>query len=104
MQKPYKEKSLFASQKLVTTAGTAVALSATKKLIAKLKVRALTTNTGAIYIGDSTVSASVGYPLATGVEIDLDDLLDNSSDVIDISKIYIDSAVNGEGVALIYFP
>lgn len=101
---PYKEKSLFADQKLVTTAGTAVALSATKKLLSKVKVRALTTNTGAIFIGDSTVSASVGYPLAAGVEIDLDDLLSNNSDVIDLSKIYIDSAVDAEGVAFIYFP
>lgn len=103
-ERPYQEKALFASQKIVTTAGTRVALSATKKLLSKLKIRALTTNTGAIYIGDVTVSSTIGYPLAAGVEIDLDSLLVNDDDVIDISKIYIDSAVNLEGVALIYFP
>lgn len=102
-EKPYQKKTLAAFQKLVTTAGTSVALYATEKLLPKVKVRALTTNTGAIYIGDSTVSASIGYPLAAGVELDLDDLLSSDSDVIDISKIYIDSAVNGEGVALIYY-
>jgi hypothetical protein len=101
-EKPYVERSLVATQKLVTTAGTRVALSATKVLLPRLKIRALTTNTGVIYVGSVLVSSTVGYPLAPGVEIDIDDLLFSDEDVIDISKIYIDSSVNLEGVALIY--
>ena len=100
---PRSEKTLVTGQKLVAAAGTQLPLLAAKKLVWKCKIRALTTNAGAVFVGDSTVDAATGYPLAAGVELDLDDLLGESGDIIDLSKIYVDAATNADGVAFIYF-
>jgi hypothetical protein len=89
-------------RKAVTTAGTRVALSSTAKYVKKLKIKALPGNTGVMYLGDVAVSASNGYPLAAGAEISLVDLFWKDGDVVDLSVLYIDSAVNGEGVSLVY--
>lgn len=83
-------------QKTVTTAGTEVALG-TGAVSGPILIKALTTNTGLVYVGyvsGGTVSSSTGYPLAAGdvVLIDHCTALDN---------ILVDSAVNGEGVSWI---
>ncbi len=59
-----------------------------------LMVKALTTNTGLIYIGyvSADVESTNGLSLAAG-----DVVIFNF--VRELSQIYIDSAVNGEGVA-----
>ena len=77
----------------VTTAGTRVALSSSTS-IASVTVKASATNTGYIYVGSSSVSSSNGFQLSArdAVSIDIDNL----------SKVYIDSSVNGEGVSYIY--
>jgi len=85
-------------RKVVTTAGTAVALGSTTA-IKKIYVQAETDNTGVIVIGASTVVASLstrrGIALNAGdsIEIDIDDLAD----------LFIDSTVNGDGVTFTYF-
>jgi hypothetical protein len=88
--------------KNVTTAGTRVALSATSKKVKKLKIRALAANTGVMYLGDVTVAAANGYQLPAAAEISLVDLFSKDGDVVDLAAVYIDSAVNGEGVSLVY--
>jgi hypothetical protein len=95
-------RDLITLHKTVTTAGTRVKLSATSKLVKKLKVKALVGNAGVIYIGDVTVAAANGYQLAAGAEISLVDLFYKDGDVVDLTNIYIDSAVNGDGVSLVY--
>jgi len=78
----------------VTAAGTAEALGS-QQVNASLSVKALTTNTGLVYVGNDgagDVAVSNGYPLAAG-EVVVFDLVSNLANVI------IDSAVNGEGVA-----
>jgi len=95
-------RDLITLQKKTVTAGTRVALSATKKLVKKLKIKALVGNTGAIFLGDVTVAAATGYQLAAGAEIDLVDMFYKEGDTVDLNKIYIDSAVNAEGVSLVY--
>ncbi len=97
------ERALVAYQKTVTAAGTAEALEASTKLVYKVKLKALSTNTDLVYVGDSTVAAATGFSLAAGVELSLTDLIGSSEDVMDLSKIYIDSAVSGEGVSVVYF-
>lgn len=54
-------------------------------------VKALPTNTGLIYVGNSTVSAGNGHVLSPreSVPIEIDNL----------NRIYIDAQVNGEGVS-----
>jgi hypothetical protein len=99
----YDVRKLVTAHKAVTTAGTRVALSATKKVVRKLKVRALTTNTGVIYLGDVTVASTNGYPLAAGVELDVTSIFPNDNCAVDLNTLYIDAAVNGEGLAFTYF-
>lgn len=81
--------TLGSGKKLVTTAGTRVQLASTTS-IKGLSVKALSTNTGLIYIGDVTVASSNGFQLSAGDE--------QSFDISDLASLYVDSAVNGEGV------
>ncbi len=84
-------------RKVVTTAGTAVALASTTTAKYVIIV-AETDNTGIIVVGGSTVVAAQstrrGVPLAAGeiVAFAIDDLAD----------VYIDSTVNGDGVTFTY--
>jgi hypothetical protein len=59
-----------------------------------LAIRALSTNTGVVYVGnagDGTVSSSSGYQLAAGDQIVL-------GYVGDLSSIMVDAATNGDKV------
>lgn len=91
-----------AEEKTVTAAGTNERLKPAGKIdeitCYSVTIKALSTNTGKIYIGDETVSS------ANGFDLDPRDSLDLRSDRarIDLSEIYIDAAVNGEGVRFIY--
>ena len=75
--------------KTVTTAGTAVALAAST-ICESVLIYPLETNTGVIYVGGSTIEAANGRALYIGdaVSIKIDNL----------SKVYIDASVSGEGV------
>lgn len=81
--------TLLNNKVTVTTAGTRVALAGSTS-IKSVSVKALSTNTGKIYLGNSTVASTNGMQLDAGdsatVEID------------NLSKVFIDSDVNGEGV------
>lgn len=90
-------------QKKTVTAGTQVALSATKVLARGLKIKALPANTDEVYIGGSAVDAASGYVLEAKEEINYADVLGINPDVaVDLSKIYVDSAVDAEGVCVSY--
>jgi hypothetical protein len=84
--------------KTVTTAGTDVALAASTAC-KRVTIQAQTDNTGWIAVGasgvDATESTGTGVLLAAGDVFELD--IDNLSD------IFIDSTVNGEGVRYAYF-
>jgi hypothetical protein len=90
-------------KKTVTAAGTAEALSATTLKVSRCKIKALKSNTDLIYLGDSSVDSTTGYELNAEDEISFTDLLDNpDQNCVDLAAVFIDSAVNGEGVAVIY--
>ena len=78
-------------KKTVTTAGTQLALSAGQVVNNPVAVKALAGNTGLIYVGDSSVSSANGFELSAGEVIIFDF-------VGDLANVWIDSAVNGEGV------
>jgi len=85
----------LSGQRTITTAGTELALAASSRVQCAVAVKALTTNTGLMYVGnagDGTVSSSTGFPLAAG-DVILFEYVD------DLASIMVDSAVNGEGVA-----
>jgi hypothetical protein len=79
--------------KTVTTAGTRVQLGG-NVACKKITMTALDTNTGKIYWGGATVSATSGAYIYAGQTqvIDIDNL----------NKVYLDSGVNGEGVNYSY--
>ena len=83
----------LSGQKIVTAAGAEEALGS-RVINGPLLVKALTTNTDLVYLGnvDGTVSSSTGMPLEAG-----DVMIFNQ--VGNLSEIMVDAAVNGEGVA-----
>lgn len=74
----------------VTTAGTRVEIIGSATPIQSVTIKALAANTGAIYVGNSGVTSSNGFALAKGDTVSLD--------LVDLSTIWIDCSVNGEGV------
>jgi hypothetical protein len=84
----------LSGQKSVTTAGTAEKLGS-QVIAGALMVKALAGNTGTIYIGNDgagDVSSANGMPLAARELVIF-------YHVSDLSALWIDSTVNGEGVA-----
>lgn len=88
-------------RKVVTTAGTRVQLTATSTPCEGVILEALEANTGHIVVGGADVVASaatrVGFRLPSG-ENPMPVLLP----VKDLSLIWLDSTVNGEGIS--YMP
>lgn len=95
--------------KTVTTAGTRVRLTASKTIAHKLRISAPAANSGVVYIGDDTVAAASGYPLAPGASVNLVDLLgtaqpgNGDEPAFDLNNIWADAASNGDKVAFLYF-
>lgn len=85
-------------RKTVTTAGTAEKLSATALPIRRAVVCALSTNTGVVVVGGSGVIAAAGT--RNSPYLNAGDTIELGS--VDLSAVYVDSTVNGEGVAVYY--
>lgn len=81
---------IYTGKATVSTAGTRVVL-ASAQAITSVTVKALSTNTGLIYVGNSTVASTNGFQLSAGDSV--------SMDVTDLSTVYLDCAVSGEGVS-----
>ncbi len=84
----------LSGQKTVTTHGTAEALG-TQTVNAPLMVKALTSNTDLVYLGNDgagDVSSANGMPLEAG-EVIVFDYADS------LARLMLDSAVDGEGVS-----
>jgi len=87
--------AVISGVKVVTTAGTAVRLSATSLIInGPVTVKALSTNTGLMFVGNVSgdVQSTNGFPLAAG-DVAVFNNIGNAMEV------WVNSAVNGEGVA-----
>lgn len=84
----------FGGRKVVTTAGTAVAVTSTVTVCHQVDITAEEDNTGLIAVGDSGVIAALetrkGVYLSKGDTYTLYD--------VDLSKVYLDATVNGDGV------
>lgn len=86
--------TIASGSKNVTTAGTREALAASTNC-KKVVICAKSANTGIIWVGGSTVAAGTGIPLVAYQQIEIS--------ITNLSSIYIDSTVNGEGVTFNYF-
>jgi hypothetical protein len=85
----------LSGQKTVTTAGTAVALGTAQSINGPLMVKALDTNTGIVAVGNdgaNDVTVSNGIRLSKGESMVFEY-------VGNIASLWLDSAVNGEGVS-----
>jgi len=85
--------STFANGKTTTNSGSAVVIKS-DTTIRSVTVKALNSNTGLVYVGNSGVSSANGYELQAGESLDID--IDNTN------KVYFDVSVNGEGVSYAY--
>ncbi len=88
---------------MVTTAGDAEALmEATKFELARVysfKVRARLTNTGLIYIGNSTVDDTTGDILSPGESIWYETIEFGLDRYLNLTQIFIDADISGEGIS-----
>lgn len=94
---------LDSEEKTVTAAGTREPLKTGQRsevAVLSVTIKALSTNTGKIYIGGDAVASTNGFDLDPRDSLDLStDRLDKA---INLADIWIDAAVSGEGVRIIY--
>lgn len=81
------------NQKTVTTAGTAESLASSTPLIIGVTVKALSSNTGNVYVGSSSVDSSDGYILGPGEQ--------QFVPINNLATVFIDVDTNGEGVSFL---
>lgn len=83
--------TFYHGQKTVTTAGTEVVLAASQVLVSGVTVKAMSTNTGKIYVGGNPVTSATGFELSVGESVFI--ATDNLADV------WIDSSINAQSVS-----
>ena len=80
----------------VSTAGTEQQLSNTANRVLWLKAKALAANSGIAYLGVSDVTATNGYELSAGNEIEIN--FKDAGGTVALSSLYVDVATNGDKV------
>jgi hypothetical protein len=80
----------------VTSAGTAVQVLNATNRVKYLKLKALAGNSGLAYVGVNDVSASIGYELSAGNEIELN--FGEFGGSVPANVFYADAATNGDKV------
>lgn len=87
----------------IPTAGTRVQLSATATPVSAVIIQAKATNSGLIFVGDSSVSATRGISLAAGKALSLTcEEMAAEGEEFFLSDIYVDAATNGDDVKISY--
>ena len=90
---------IVSGRKTVTAAGTAEPLVAASTPCEKVDIQAELDNTGEIVVGGSGVIAAAGT--RKGIALRAGDSY--TLEIDDVTDIYIDATVNGEGVTFNYF-
>lgn len=85
--------TLVHGQKTIATAGTELALAGDNTLTIGVTVKALSTNTGLMYVGLNPVTSSTGFELAAGEQIFIP--------ITNTNLIFVDCSVNGESVSFL---
>ena len=81
----------------VGTAGTAVQISNVTNRVKYIKFKALAGNSGLTYMGVSDVSASIGYELSAGNEVELN--FGEFGGSVPANVFYVDAASNNDKVS-----
>ena len=87
---------LDAGTTTVSTAGSEQQLSNTANRVLWIKAKALAANSGIAYLGVSDVSATNGYELSAGNEIEIS--FRELGGAVAFSSIYVDTASSGDKV------
>lgn len=88
----------------VVTAGTRVVAYPTQRWVTSCSVQADNLNSGKIYIGDITVSASNGHFLSPGEMLEIGtEGVRGINEEFDLNEMYFDSDANGNKIRIIYF-
>ena len=80
----------------VATAGTEVQISNTANKVRWIKVKALAGNSNKVYLGVSDVTASNGYELSAGNEVEIN--FGDQGGTVPFSVFYVDAATNNDKV------
>lgn len=98
------QKSIILGVVAVTTAGTRKQISTDSKACYAIVLQANSSNTGKIYVGDSTVTSSNGIELSAGDSLTISpQSINGGSDTeINLTDVYIDAQVSGESVRVHY--
>lgn len=96
----------FLGEVVVTTAGTAVPLSATELRVMSVTIQWDSGNVGPVYVGRSDVSGVLSLHIdSTQPSITIsaeDSVADEDMISLDLAQIYIDAANNGDKVRVAY--
>lgn len=97
----------YSFSKTVTAAATAESLLAdsdNQKLGYAVVLRGLSTNTGNVYIGDSTVDNTTVLKIVANQELEIivPDSGGRKENAVDLTRLYIDVDTSGEGVEVEY--
>lgn len=84
--------TIYNGKKTVTTAGTRVTL-ASSQAVKSVTIKALSTNTGIIYVGDTSVASTNGFQLSPGETLSLD--------IANLNTVNLDASVSGESVTYV---
>jgi hypothetical protein len=87
---------LDAGTTTVSTAGTEQQISNTTNRVLWIKAKALAANSGIAYIGVSDITATNGYELSAGNEVEIN--FRELGGSVAFSTIYVDTASNGDKV------
>ena len=86
---------LSTGQKTVTTSGVRVQLG-TGIVNSPVLIKAPTTNSGIVYVGNSNVNSLVGFGLSAGQQVEI-------KEVGNLGNIYLDSSINNQTAYWIAF-
>lgn len=92
--------SVFDGSKNVGAAGVREALAAARIPAHWVIVQAKSTNGGLVFVGGPTVSSASGPEFASGESMFFPPV--GNTYAYDLHDIYVDAAVNGEGVKYVY--
>lgn len=85
--------AIYNGQKTVSSAGSAEALASSQAIVSGVHIKALVDNTDVVYVGNASVSSSNGLELESGDSVFIE--------IANLATVYVDVAVNGEGVSYI---
>lgn len=86
----------FTSSTPVPSAGTRVQISNTTNRVKWIEFKAHAGNSGLVYVGESTVSASNGYELSATNTVEYN--FSEAGGTVAISTFYVDAVTNGDDV------